>query len=165
MTKILIKKYVKLNHGRRKKREVPTQYPVIHFSSWMTELLTSYPKFLGGFSPVDDGEESYLAMFGRFGDKYRAEQPQHPIFEKSIDHQRATIPSALHGDEGRGLTKVPLLALAFQVETSFSGENNLNSETFHDVPQLCFSSYCLYVLKLQCKVRIASHQFAPKRLA
>jgi len=114
----------------------------------MTELLTSYPKFfLGGFSPVDDGEESYLAMFGRFWDRYRAEQPQHPIFEKSIDHQRATIPFALHGDEGRGLAKVPLMVLAFQVIIPFSVENNLNSETF---PSFASVHILLYVPKLQC---------------
>lgn len=134
-----------------------------YFPSWMTELLTSYPKFfLGGFSPVDDGEESYLAMFGRFWDRYRAEQPQHPIFEKSIDHQRATIPFALHGDEGRGLAKVPLMVLAFQVIIPFSVENNLNSETFPS-----FASVHIFFMFPSCSVQVskASHQFAPKRLA
>ena len=134
-----------------------------YFPSWMTELLTSYPKFfLGGFSPVDDGEESYLAMFGRFWDRYRAEQPQHPIFEKSIDHQRATIPFALHGEKGRSLAKVPLMALAFQVIIPFSGENKLNSETFPS-----FASVHILYMFSSCSVKVskASHKFAPKRLA
>ena len=130
-----------------------------YFPSWMTELLTSYPKFfLGGFSPVDD----YLAMFGRFWDRYRAEQPQHPIFEKSIDHQRATIPFALHGEKGRSLAKVPLMALAFQVIIPFSGENKLNSETFPS-----FASVHILYMFSSCSVKVskASHKFAPKRLA
>ncbi|CAK9043468.1 unnamed protein product [Durusdinium trenchii] len=72
---------------------------------------------------VDD----YRAMFSRFWERFRPGHPDHPVYQKSVEQRSSTIPIAIHGDEGRGLAKVPVLVLAYQVMIPYSGENKLNS--------------------------------------
>lgn len=72
---------------------------------------------------VDD----YRAMFSRFWERFRPGHPGHPVYQKSVEQRSSTIPIAIHGDEGRGLAKVPVLVLAYQVMIPYSGENKLNS--------------------------------------
>ena len=55
-------------------------------------------------------------------------------FTKKTQKERScTIPIAIHGDEGRGLAKVPLLVIAYQVIIPYSGENHLSSSKYPDL--------------------------------
>lgn len=97
-----------------KVRELDLPYPVITLSSWATYLLKHSPKFiLGGFNL--DEPEKFTAMFADFWRKYQFVDGLHPVYQhfSPSDYGRI-IPWALHGDEGRGLAKVPLLVCAFQ---------------------------------------------------
>ena len=124
---VRIRQKVKLENGKRRIREVVTNYPVLHLSEWMRTILKESPHFiLGGHDICSRG---YGSMFEEFWEAFRHEDPHHPIFGKPTAQRRATIPFALHGDEGRGLDKTPVLILSFQVVIPYTGPSKLNSST------------------------------------
>lgn len=125
---IPIRRKIRTTQGKRRRREITVKHPIILLSRWMQAILSSYPKFfLGGHCPESDGVDDYRAMFSRFWERFRPGHPDHPVYQKSVEQRSSTIPIAIHGDEGRGLAKVPVLVLAYQVMIPYSGENKLNS--------------------------------------
>ena len=123
---ITIHKRLPVKSGR-KARDVPVDYPVLHLSSWLASLMEKFPKFLlGGHNPAL-GAEPYEEMFEQFWCKFKSANSSHPIYSRmSAEQRRRAIPFALHGDEGRGLAKVPLLIMSFQVLIPYSGPDQLN---------------------------------------
>lgn len=83
-------------------------WPVMLLSSWAKEVLEGYGGFFffGGLT-IDDLEqvETTLARFWNRFEKADGESTPHPT---------RTIPFFVHGDEGRGQLKRPVLVLSFQ---------------------------------------------------
>ena len=99
---------------------------MIHVSSWVEALMTTYPDYLlGGFGLSE--ADSWMSMFTEFWENFKAVRPSHPIYAKSAAERACTIPVAIHGDEGRSLAKVPLMVISFQAMISSSGPENLSS--------------------------------------
>ena len=140
--KIIIRKKVTVSGGKKRKREKVADYPIIRMSSWMKAILERHPDFmLGGHSPFVNGGENYKKMFEEFWDNYEYLGGDHPVFHlKSREERTRCIPLMLHGDEGRGLAKVPLLVISFQLMIPFSGPNDLNCSKY-----LGFA--CIFFLK------------------
>ena len=118
---------------RRPKRgggEFDTQYPILTLSDWMKSLLVGAeghgaPEFLlGGHNLFQRG--NYEAMFSKFWTRYETADPNHPVFNLSEAERATTIPMAFHGDEGRGLCKVPVLVESYQPLIPWMGEDVLN---------------------------------------
>ena len=130
--KIIIRKKVTVSGGKKRKREKVADYPIIRMSSWMKAILERHPDFmLGGHSPFVNGGENYKKMFEEFWDNYEYLGGDHPVFHlKSREERTRCIPLMLHGDEGRGLAKVPLLVISFQLMIPFSGPNDLNCSKY-----------------------------------
>ena len=129
-TRIPIRKKVKTTHGKRRTKTREVDFAVITLSSWMKILLEKYPKFLlGGHCPFQ-GCDPYLDMFESFWDNFVHIQCDHPVHAKSREEKRHCIPFAVHGDEGRGLSKVPVLVISFQALIPFTGPNDLNCSRF-----------------------------------
>ncbi len=124
-----IRKRVKTTHGKRRTQERLVKYPVILLSSWIKSILETYPKFLfGGYDPFDTlGQQHYMQMFSDFWKNFKMVRPDHEIYQRSEADRRVTIPIAIHGDEGRGLGKSPVLIISYQVMIPYSGPNELNS--------------------------------------
>lgn len=100
----------------KKVHRCEVEHPVIHLSEWFRSIMANFPKFfLGGFTL--DSFEKYEDMFATFWANFEGLQPTHP---------RRSVPLALHGDEGRGLAKVPLMVISFQVLIPFTGPDNLS---------------------------------------
>ena len=96
-------------------------------------ILERHPEFfLGRINPLEVGIGPALDMFGLFWSAYKDLQPDHPIFDRTEAQRRRTIPILLHGDEGRGLSKDPLLVIAFQVMIPSSGIDHLNCSQHFD---------------------------------
>ncbi|CAE7759824.1 unnamed protein product, partial [Symbiodinium necroappetens] len=106
--------------------EFSTNYPLIYLSSWMRSILELGGEFLlGGWNT--EQPEAYTAMFARFWERYEAVNPEHPLFfAKTWEQRRHCIPVAVHGDEGRGLGKHPVLVESYQPLLPWSGEDKLN---------------------------------------
>ena len=122
---------IRIKHKRRNGRQIigvkKVDYPVIHLSSWFEKLINTFPQFfLGGFDLYQQ-EESWAGMLSNFWKNFLGVDPQHPVHLKTDAEKKRCIPIALHGDEGRGLAKVPLMIWSFQVIIPSSGPNNLNT--------------------------------------
>ena len=112
--------------------EINVQYPILKLTDWMRSLLVEdggAPEFLLGGHMLFQCDR-FKAMFTRFWQRYRSADPSHVAYEKT-DHQLVTtIPISIHGDEGRGLGKVPVLVESYQPVIPYMGENVLNVKGF-----------------------------------
>lgn len=104
----------------------PKPWPVLHLSDW---LKTSFISEFNGFFMLGGEEIHQLTaveeMLTRFWSRYRycdANSPPCPS---------RTIPFYIHGDEGRGLVKRPLLIVAFQPIIGWGGEDHTNNIKYH----------------------------------
>ena len=107
--------------------ETEVQYPILLLSSWVSYILgaTGGQFLLGGWS-VHDVEE-YTSMFARFWARYYSFDKAHPVFtQKTADERKFTVPICIHGDEGRGVGKLPVMIESYQPVIPWSGENDLN---------------------------------------
>ena len=109
--------------------EIDAQYPVLKLSDWMASMLverSGAPEFLLGGHMLFQTDR-YKEMFARFCDHYEPCDPAHPVYaEKSASERATTVPISFHGDEGRGLCKIPVLIEAYQPVIPWMGENCLN---------------------------------------
>ena len=97
-------------------------------------------------------------MFARFWDRYECVNPDHPLFyEKSWEQRMHCIPVAVHGDEGRGLGKHPVLVESYQPILPWSGEDKLNMvghlSMISSSGQICDN----YVIDDYTETRILNH--------
>lgn len=114
--------------GRRVRKEQDVDFPVIHCSSWLKGILEVRPEFwLAG----NTFGEKACNMLDDFWEKFAAANDWHPIHEQPFNDRARTIPIAIHGDEGRGLCRTPLLVISFQCIVPFTGNINLNMGTHH----------------------------------
>lgn len=125
--RIPIRKKVKIGFGKKRTKDCDVDFPILLPSSWIKTLLNMHPSFVLGGHQVTDTEE-FTSIFREFWGNFELAQPEHPIFSLFTDAQRKyTVPMALHGDEGRGLSKIPVLVLSYQFIIPFSGPNDLSS--------------------------------------
>ena len=107
--------------------EIECNYPILRFTDWMESLLGKHgSEFLLGGYRIED-EAQYQDMFSRFWDGFCLADPLHPIHGRSPEEKSRTIPVAIHGDEGRGLAKVPVMIESVQPIVSWMGEDVVNS--------------------------------------
>ena len=113
-------------YARRKKLEV-RPWPVLRLRTWMEATLghTHYRGFflLGGhkLESLCEAEQIFERFWAR-----------HQWIDPSIrpSQPKRTIPLYIHGDEGRGQCKKPVLVISFQPVISWAGENTVNSEKY-----------------------------------
>ena len=104
---------------------------------WPTMTLTSWVRFVmqkqGGQILLSGHHISQVGLWKRalkqFWDLYQSVDPDHPTFIHALD-RTCTLPYFLHGDEGRGRSKQPLLVVSFQGIFSHYGDNHLNESGF-----------------------------------
>lgn len=128
--RFLIKKKIPNKSGRRISKQELVDYPFIALSSWMESILPSYPHFFLGGHLLGQCD-AYGDMLEDYWNKFRAIEPHHPIFQdKSVNDRRRAIPIAVHGDEGRGLNKVPVLICSYQVVIPHNQTLNIKKHSF-----------------------------------
>ena len=108
--------------------ETTMQWPVLRLSTWIRTLMESGgAEFLLAGHAIDE-EAEYRSTFSRFWERYQNVDPKHAVYaEKTAEERSLTLPVAVHGDEGRGLGKAPVLVETFQPLISFLGESVQNS--------------------------------------
>ena len=108
---------------RRRVQERP--WPALHLSDWLETAFKNPYKgffFLGGLKLNNlDAIESMLSDFWEKHSKSGGDMPPNPM---------RTIPFLIHGDEGRGLAKRPLLVVSFQPMIGWTGSDNVNSKKY-----------------------------------
>ena len=102
-------------------------YPILRLTDWMEFILgTAGGQFLlAGYHTWETGFEG---VFSRFWDRLRPSNETHDVYTiKTAEERARTIPMCIHGDEGRGLAKVPVLITNFQCVVPWLGEDHLNT--------------------------------------
>ena len=103
------------------------QYPILRLTDWLKYILAEAGGqfVLAGHHVWDT---AYRDVFARFWERFRSAEPGHDIYTTKTEEERCrTIPICLHGDEGRGLAKVPVLITNFQCVIPYLGEDHLNT--------------------------------------
>ena len=97
-------------------------WPVLHLSEWVRACFELFGGcfLLGGFFLTDLGKVE--DVLERFWQRYSK------VANIEIPFPKRTIPWMLHGDEGRGQVKRPLLVISFQPVIGWAGEENLNTK-------------------------------------
>ena len=126
MVKIPLRLRLRDKTGAKKVRRLKVDYPVLHLSSWFETLMGFFPDFFMAGHDLATETESYQAVLEKFWTVFQPFQADHPIYQKSADHRKMAVPLAVHGDEGRGLAKTPLLVISFQVLLPFTGATDLS---------------------------------------
>lgn len=127
--RLRIKTKKKNNAGRLIKKECMVDQPCIMLSSWMASILRDCPEFFLAGHTVEDPDAE--AMLDQFWQNYEQCESSHPIFEsKTREERKRCIPVCVHGDEGRGLSKTPVLVISYQVVIPWNGETVLNFKKY-----------------------------------
>ena len=103
-------------------------YPILRLSDWMKFILgeAGGQFLLAGHHTWDTA--GFSKVFERFWQNFRSADPSHDIYtRKSVNQRCYTIPLCLHGDEGRGLAKVPVMITNFQCVVPWMGEDHVNT--------------------------------------
>lgn len=129
---------------KAKVHEVETDFPTLPLSSWMqTSFDLGGHFFLGGKST--ECFEEFSKMLDSWWTNYKKLDPNHPFFNDFGEaYFHVSFPIAVHGDEGRGRYKRPIMIFSYQpLITNFDGRVNLkgsvcpkkclnfNSQTIH----------------------------------
>ena len=109
-----------LKNGRKR----TVGWPILRLSDWARYALGRGGQTLLAGHCLED-EMAWRAEFRGFWSRYSLIDPAHPLFSSGIDTS-CTIPFMVHGDEGRGRCKHPLLTISFQGVLSHYGSHRVN---------------------------------------
>ncbi|CAK8992215.1 Uncharacterized protein SCF082_LOCUS3000 [Durusdinium trenchii] len=111
---------------RPRLKQVEKNFPMIGLKSWAEYLLEHSPKFLlAGHSLEDHG---YEETFRLFWERYFKLDGNHPVYQNFNESSWGSlVPYCLHGDEGRGKAKRPVLITSYQmiIPQEGLGETNM----------------------------------------
>ena len=139
--------YALISVRHTKNRNLQTiPWPVMGLSSWVKYVMQEQggQLLLNGYhiSQV----ELWKISLKHFWDTYFHVDPTHPTFTHGLD-RASTLPYFLHGDEGRGKNKSPLMVLSFQGLLSHYGDMHLNESG----PLACCSIFLvLHIYTAEC---------------
>ena len=116
-------------------------YPVLLFSDWAEIIMDNGGHyFLGGRS--FDEMDTFGDELQTFWTRFQAVDPSFGFFrDSSPSDWRWTVPLALHGDEGRGKAKKPVMIVGFQTILplqSGKGLSNMSGSHGHFCASHCF---------------------------
>ena len=109
----------------RSRKEVRVDWPIIPLSSWVTYELGQGGNFLLAGNSLEE-PHMWKPVLRSFWCRYQKMDGGHPLFSSGYDWD-SVIPYMVHGDEGRGRGKQPLLTISFQGILSHYGPHRLNS--------------------------------------
>ena len=102
-------------------------YPVLFLSSWCRQIFSDEAgqgkMLLGGFSLHEEAE--YRPMFAEFCSRFWYFRPDLDVYKQDYDRSLC-VPIALHGDEGRGKLRRPLMIISYQPIISYKGPDYTN---------------------------------------
>jgi len=111
--------------SRHKHKEQMRPWPVLYFSDWVkTTFADPYNGYflLGGYKIHQ--EQHVTNMLKNFWERYQFVDTISTAFPSK------TVPYFLHGDEGRGQCKRPVMILSAQPVLGWGGENRVTSKKY-----------------------------------
>ena len=133
--------------SRRRPQKVPIDYPILRFSDWVECIFNFGGHFFLGGQSLDHADE-FRGVLSDFWDKFHSSEPD---FGLPKSQWGECIPIALHGDEGRGRQKQPVLVMAAQtIIPLFTNKSNMGGPPATYVYQKCwhyFEHICSSMVK------------------
>ena len=104
---------------------------VREMKDWAQYLLQHHSEHVLGGHNIDHAAE-YTAMFRQFWKNYYNLDPGHECYVKfkKFADMGSLIPYCIHGDEGRGKAKNPILITAYQFVIGVHGEQHTNMKGY-----------------------------------
>ena len=102
-------------------------YPVLMLSRWVDYILSQDGQILLGGHRLSDGVEPIKRMFDRFWSRFQHIRSDLSFPQGCDSGNSINIPYGLHGDEGRGKLRRPIMCLSYQPLISHRGMGCLNS--------------------------------------
>ena len=118
---------ITIKRKRRQNRLEKIWFPILRMSAWIECLLRECPPLLLAGHNLED-RTGWENTFYSFWENYQLIDPSHPIYSSTIPWGRA-IPWLLHGDEGRGLRRVPYMVEAWLLLVSHRGITETNESS------------------------------------
>ena len=110
-------------------KKVMVWYPVIYPSTWIRFLLKEHSYLLlAGWSLEE--VTSWQGCLDDFWQSYKRYDPDHIMNRADAPPSNCTVPLYVHGDEGRGKYKLPIMIEAFQPAISYKGKAFKNSSGY-----------------------------------
>ena len=161
---------VRVRVRRPKVRTIQSDYPMITLESWGRFLLENSPRFLlGGFHITE--RKQYMTMFQRFWEQYKHLDENHIVYTQFQDYSHL-IPYCVHGDEGRGKGKAPIMITTYQPLIGVHGEDFTNIKGYlglHQCELLLYIFFHLEHFKPETAwgmfFQLARHSFTTRFLA
>ena len=120
-----------IRHSRKRKIPVLTKHPVLLFSSWAKTIFDYGGHFFFGGKSLDH-LDTYRVKLHHFWQHYQHIEPDLPFFKEVPPHEWGqSLPLAVHGDEGRGRAKQPVMVVSVQaILPSHDGLTNMSGHPF-----------------------------------
>lgn len=101
----------KIRLSKRRPDPVSCAHPVLHLSSWAECIFDAGGHFFLGGNDLDSFD-TFRVELETFWSRFLVAEPTFPRLDES--EWGFTIPMAIHGDEGRGRGKLPVLVASVQ---------------------------------------------------
>ena len=110
-----------VRYSRKKPQQALVKYPVLRMTDWVNCIFRhGGHMFLGG-APLDESKP-FRQDLRQFWENYRVVDPDFPFYRTIPKCEWDTcIPIAIHGDEGRGKAKAPIMVMTTQVIMPLKG--------------------------------------------
>ena len=97
----------------------PSIIPHLKIVDFFTYLLQKHPKVLFGGTPIGEISQKKCQQFWQ---RFKLAQPDHKVFEAYPSHEdwKTIIPVCLHGDKGRGMSKLPCFVFSWEASIGLS---------------------------------------------
>ena len=109
-------------------------YPVLLPSSWLRLMLNSCPEVILGGHPIES-VDGWGNMYRGFWHHFNKSMPGVQMGGASPE---VSIPIAIHGDEGRGKTRKPIMIIAWQALIGYLGPAVTNLSGILSETATCF---------------------------
>ena len=100
--------------SRRRVHLIPTNYPLLRLPDWVSCSFQYGGQFFLGGCTLDD-PSAFIMKLQTFWRNYKVVDPSLPFFRKNDESSYSScVPIAIHGDEGRGRAKQPIMVISVQ---------------------------------------------------
>ena len=111
-----------IRYSRKRPQQALVNYPILRVNDWVDTIFRHGGHFFLGGKPLDESM-SFRQQLRDFWKNYRVVEPEFPFFRTVPETEWETsIPLAIHGDEGRGKGKSPIMVVTVQVIMPLDGE-------------------------------------------
>ena len=127
-----------IRYSRKRPQQALVNYPVLRVTDWMDTIFRHGGHFALGGNSLDN-PEPFREELCQFWRNYKVIDPTFAFFAKFPESEwRNCIPVAIHGDEGRGRLKSPIMIVTLQMILPLKGLKHNMQGSLIFTSNICF---------------------------